>query len=141
MKNRVKDLLAYVEGTKSILEGKCEGACTANALLNLDAMEKLIIELRDSPREVNKNYSGDLEFHVDLPSGEVNIYETVDDAAPDVLITALTRGECTLDVVVFSKAGARAYGGDDAVDEYKEDPEASVFDRFEITVNNLGRVP
>lgn len=32
-------------------------------------------------------------------------------------------------------------GGDDAVERYNEDPEASVFERFEINVNAVGRVP
>lgn len=54
---------------------------------------------------------------------------------------AIGRGKSTLDVIVYSEEGAMAHGGDDAVREYLEDPEASVFERIEIKVNNLGRVP
>ncbi len=31
-------------------------------------------------------------------------------------------------------------GGEDAVERYLEDPDASVFERYEIRVNNVGRV-
>ena len=54
---------------------------------------------------------------------------------------AMSRGEATLDVLIWDAAGALTYGGDDAVERYSEDPEASVFERFEIKVNCAGRVP
>lgn len=54
---------------------------------------------------------------------------------------AISRGRTVLDVCIWSEDGARSYGGDDAVAAYREDPEASVFERFEIAVNACGRVP
>ncbi len=57
------------------------------------------------------------------------------------VLAAKTHGPVNLDVVVFDEEAARAYGGDEAVKQYHEDPEASVFERFEIRVNNIGRVP
>lgn len=143
MKNRdLKNLLAYVQGSKGILEGKCEGASVTNALLNLDAMEVILKEMRDSPREpVNADYSGDVEYHVDLTDSVTDRYEHMEDAAGTAVMVALHKGEATIDVVVFNKGGAWKYGGDDAVEEFLEDPEASVFNRIELKVNMLGRVP
>ena len=54
---------------------------------------------------------------------------------------AASTGSANLDVLIHSTFGAKFYGGSDAVDQYKEDPEASVFERFEIRVNAVGRVP
>ena len=54
---------------------------------------------------------------------------------------ALQRGRATHDVIIHSRKGARWYGGDEAVEMYDEDPEASVFERIEVRANNLGRVP
>lgn len=139
---RIKDLLCYIQGSKDILEGKCEGACVTNALLNLDAMETLLKELRDSPREqVDNTYSGDLEYHVDVSSGITERYEHFDDAAVAAMVVATTRGESKIDVVVWNEDGARKFGGDDAVEQYLEDPDTSVFERLQVRVNNQGRVP
>jgi len=142
MDQRIKELLNYIQGSKDILEGKCAGACVTNALLNLDAMETLVKELRDSPREQpDDSYSGDLEYHVDTMNDGVSIFENFDDAAVAAMTIAATRGESQIDVVVWSEDGARKFGGDDAVEQYHEDPEASVFERLQVRVNNQGRVP
>lgn len=142
MEQRIKELLNYIQGSKDILEGKCEGACVTNALLNLDAMEGLVKELRDSPREQpDDSYSGDLEYHVDSVDGEVSIFENFDDAGAAAIVRAAHCGEATIDVVVWSEEGARKFGGDDAVEQYHEDPDASVFERLQVKVNNWGRVP
>ena len=54
---------------------------------------------------------------------------------------ALTHGKpVALDVVVWSEDGARAYGGEDAVAVYREDPEASVHDRIVVTATSQGRI-
>jgi len=52
-----------------------------------------------------------------------------------------TGGPVTLDVIVWSEAGARAYGGDAAAAVYAEDPDASVHDRIVISAFPQGRVP
>lgn len=84
------------------------------------------------------NRHKDVEYAV---SGrEEKVFKDFEKAAVAALTEAMLRGEAVFDVLVYSKAGARFVGGDDAVEQYKEDPEASVFDRFEITVNNVGRV-
>lgn len=83
----------------------------------------------------------DVEYAVEDGSGQERIFKTFDEAAGFVLTMAVSSGESTLDVLVWSEEGAEWYGGSDAVDAYNEDPEASVFERYEITVNAVGRVP
>ena len=82
----------------------------------------------------------DVEFFVTTGRWE-GYYKTFLEAAGHALNGGIANGHVTLDVIVHSRAGARWLGGDDAVERYDEDPEASVFDRFEIKVNSVGRVP
>jgi len=82
----------------------------------------------------------DVEFAVDDAEGRERIFRTFDEAAGFAVGMAASQGETHIDVLIWSKAGARFYGGDEAVDWYEEDPEASVFERLEITVNNVGRI-
>jgi len=85
----------------------------------------------------------DVEFQV--YSGENDpreeMFKEADKAFAAVGFRCVTSGEATLDVIVWSRAGARWYGGDSAVEQYDEDPEASIFERFEFRCNALGRVP
>jgi hypothetical protein len=83
----------------------------------------------------------DVEYAVEDASGQERIFKTFDEAAGFALGMAISRGESVIDVLIWSKAGARWYGGEDAVERYNEDPDASVFERFEIRVNAVGRVP
>jgi hypothetical protein len=83
----------------------------------------------------------DVEYSVQDGSDKERIFKTFDEAASFALSMAIARGEADLDVLIYSTWGAKFYGGSDAVDQYKEDPEASVFERFNITVNNAGRIP
>jgi len=82
----------------------------------------------------------DVEYHVG-GFGPTKVFKTFDEAAGMALARAISGGETVLDVVIWTRAGAKFYGGDDAVDQYNEDPEASVFERLEIRVNAAGRVP
>lgn len=83
----------------------------------------------------------DVEYAVDDASGQQRTFKTFDDAAGFAVAVAATAiAHVNLDVLIWSKAGARFYGGDDAVEQYKEDPEASVFERLEIRVNFIGKV-
>lgn len=82
----------------------------------------------------------DVEYHVEASGSRVQVFKLYSEAATFAFTVASSRGYANLDVVIWSKAGARFYGGDDAVEQYEEDPEVSVFDRFEIKVNNVGRV-
>ena len=83
----------------------------------------------------------DVDYSVLDGSDKERIFGSFDEAAGFALGMAIARGEADLDVLIWSESGARFYGGDDAVDQFDEDPEASVFERFEITVNNAGRIP
>jgi hypothetical protein len=83
----------------------------------------------------------DVDYAVDDASGKEHIFKTWDEAASFALGMAASTGSANLDVLIHSTFGAKFYGGSDAVDQYKEDPEASVFERFEIRVNAVGRVP
>ncbi len=86
----------------------------------------------------------DLEFHVDVLTSvrPAKVFDGFDDAVGFAVIQALSTGmKATVDVIVWSESGARVWGGDDAVEQYREDPDASVFERIEISANSLGRVP
>lgn len=82
----------------------------------------------------------DVEFAVDDDSGQQRTFRDFDEAAGFAVAMGATGRDVYLDVLIWSKAGARFYGGDDAVEQYEEDPEASVFERLEIRVNPIGRV-
>jgi len=83
----------------------------------------------------------DVEFSVSWGHHEERVYKSPKEATSAVVVGCMSRGEATLDILVYSEAGARSYGGDDAVEQYREDPEASVFERFEFKCNAVGRVP
>lgn len=83
----------------------------------------------------------DVDFAVDDASGQERIFKTFDEAAGFALSLAASDGRThNLDVLIWSKSGARFYGGDDGVEQYNEDPEASVFERIEVKANAVGRV-
>ena len=82
----------------------------------------------------------DVEFSVEDGGGKERIFKTFDEAAGFAVSMASTGTESNLDVLVWSEEGAEAYAGDDGVERYQEDPEASVFERLEISVNYVGRV-
>ena len=83
----------------------------------------------------------DVEYAVDDASGQERIFKDPKEAQVFAFGIAVARGEANLDVLVWSEGGALSYGGSDAVESYREDPEASVFERFEIRINCAGRVP
>jgi len=81
----------------------------------------------------------DVEFVVETPIKglDEHVFKTFNEAAGHAVAT----GERSyLDVLIYSRAGARWWGGDDAVERYDEDPDASAFERFEIRSNLVGRV-
>lgn len=88
----------------------------------------------------HKKSHKDVEFAVNDASGRQRTFKRFDEAAGFAVAVAASRGEADLDVLIHSVAGARWYGGDHAVSEYKSDPDASVSDRIEIRVNHVGRV-
>lgn len=83
----------------------------------------------------------DVEFSVEDGQGRERIFKTFDEAAGFAVSMAATgRPDVYLDVLVWSRAGAKAYGGDWGVEQYDEDPEASVFERLVIQADNQGRI-
>lgn len=89
-----------------------------------------------------KDRHADVEYAVDDMGGKERTFKTFDEAAGFAVSVGTAGGRpVNLDVLIWSEDGAEWYGGDDAVEQYNEDPEASVFERFEIRVNPVGRVP
>jgi hypothetical protein len=85
----------------------------------------------------------DVDFDVDdaHAGSRSKSFKRFDEAAAHAVVIGVSTGKATIDVVVHSEAGARWLGGADGVAQYREDPEASVFERIEIKVKSLGRVP
>ena len=83
----------------------------------------------------------DVEYAVDDFSGNERIFKKFDEAAGFAIAKAASRGEdVNLDVLVWSRAGAKWYQGDDGAEVYDEDPDASVFERIIVRANSIGRV-
>ncbi|HSX22535.1 MAG TPA: hypothetical protein VLE97_07165 [Gaiellaceae bacterium] len=84
----------------------------------------------------------DVEYMVDDASGRPRYFKSSNEAAGFAISIAMSRGqEVNIDVLVHSSAGARWYrGSSDGVDEYNEDPEASVFDRIVVRAESQGRI-
>ena len=84
----------------------------------------------------------DVQYEVYEASGRfAHHFDTFDEAAGYAVVESSSQGVVIpVDVLVFSKAGARFYGGDDAVEQYEEDPEASIFERIEIKATYRGRI-
>lgn len=83
----------------------------------------------------------DVEYAVDDAQGRERTFKTFDEAAGFAVAMASSGGVVHLDILIWSEEGAYWYGGDDAVEQYNEDPEASVFERLEVSAESVGRVP
>jgi hypothetical protein len=83
----------------------------------------------------------DVEFAVDDFQDNERIFKDFEEAAGFAVTKALSSGRLVeLDVLVHSRAGAKALEGDDGVERYDEDPEASVFERIVVRADSQGRV-
>lgn len=83
-----------------------------------------------------------VDFTVDDPNRTEHVFHTFDEAASFAVGLARSNGSRVhLNVIVYSPAGARWWGGDDAVAAWNDDPDASVFERIEVRADSLGRVP
>ena len=82
----------------------------------------------------------EVEYVVEADRAE-RAYPTFDEALIYAFSVAMSAGQTRIDVLVYGEQGAEAFGGRSAVEEYRENPEASVFRRFEIEVRDLGQVP
>ena len=92
------------------------------------------------PNIVEGRRNEGLEYMVSADGRDAFYTPAGDKAILQAFHWALSSGSATLDTLVSSKAGARAHGGDAAVEQYLEDPQASVFERVEIKVNYVGKV-
>lgn len=79
----------------------------------------------------------DIEYHVGN-----EVFSEQDEAMAVAVIQSISKGgaKVNLDVVIFSEKGAQEFGGDCAVDVYREDPEASVHERVVVKAESTGRI-
>lgn len=88
-----------------------------------------------------KKMHKDLEFAVNDASGRQRTFKKFDEACGfAVSLAASDGGEHNIDVLAYSEAAARFWGGDDAVEVYREDPEASVHERIVVRADAKGRI-
>ena len=81
------------------------------------------------------------EFAVDGADGKQRTFKTFAEALEFAVVRAASDGNAhNVDVLLYSPAAARWWGGDDAVEQYREDPDASVSDRVVIRAEFKGRV-
>lgn len=85
----------------------------------------------------------DVEYHIDEIGGGTFITHSFDKASAYAVRQSIDLGEkwTNVDVVVWSEAGAKWWGGDEGVRRYHEDPEASVFDRLVVKAQSQGMIP
>jgi hypothetical protein len=87
----------------------------------------------------------DVEFVVEGYGGKgskTSVFSSFDNAAGYAVAGAASTGiKHHIDVIVWSKAGARWYGGDDAAEMYEDDPDASIFERLTVDVSDEGKIP
>lgn len=81
-----------------------------------------------------------VEFHVQPYQSKTKVFRTWNEAAGFAVEMAFSKGTTTIDVVIFTEAGARWWMGEDGVEQYREDPEASVFNRYTVEASDWGRV-
>lgn len=82
----------------------------------------------------------DVEFQIDTPSGESRYFKHFNEAAAFAVTHAASGRPVELDVLIHSRAGAKWWGGDYAVKQYNDDPDASVSERLVISVDARGRI-
>lgn len=83
----------------------------------------------------------DLEFAVNDAGGRQRIFSTFEEAAGFAVSIAASNGsEVNIDVLCGSKQAAKKWGGDGMVEQYEEDPDASVTDRVTIRAEHVGRI-
>lgn len=83
----------------------------------------------------------DVEFHVE-GARKNKIFGKWSDAVENAVMFSLSEGgEVLIDVVVWSKSGARWWMGEEGAEMYEADPEASVFQRINIEAVDGGTVP
>ncbi len=80
-------------------------------------------------------------YAVNTASGNEQTFPSFDKAAGFAVSLAASNGKpIHLDILVYSKAGAKMIMGDEGVERYEEDPDASVFERIIIKAEAVGHV-
>ena len=84
----------------------------------------------------------DLEFHVsDEQSTASTIFHNFDKACGFAVARCCNAGVTVhVDVVTWTRAAARKWGGEHGEETYDADPEASVHERVVVKAESLGRV-
>jgi len=85
----------------------------------------------------------DVEFHIERPDGGFgsHTFHKFEHAAVSAIAQSASSGKpITIDVVVYSRAGANAWQGPHGVEVYNEDPDASVHERIIVRAESLGRI-
>jgi hypothetical protein len=83
----------------------------------------------------------DLEFEVGKEGEKGQIFKDFAEACAHAISMACSDGEeRVIDVLCWSKGAAKVWGGDYAVEQYMEDPEASVTERIVIKAESQGRI-
>lgn len=84
----------------------------------------------------------DVVFEVSAGEARTRVKHKWDEAVVEAFALSASRGgaEAVIDVLVHSEAGARAWLGEHGVEMYREDPEASVFQRFSVRAQDKGRI-
>lgn len=90
--------------------------------------------------EVNWGEDGHGDRIDDLRRGQPT-FNDFDRAASVAVGASVTRGEpVATSVLIYSRSGARWWGGDYAVEEYDADPDASASDRIVVRAESTGRI-
>ncbi len=85
--------------------------------------------------------SKDLEFAIDDAGGRQRVFGDFNEAAAFAVVLSSSNGRpVNLDVLIHSRLAAKIWGGDDALEQYEDDPDASVSERFIIRAESVGRI-
>jgi hypothetical protein len=85
----------------------------------------------------------DLEFHVaveGMPGTEKYLTDFDQACAYAVSRSVSTGQNVVIDVITWTRGGAKKWGGDAAVEIYNEDPDSSVHERIVIKAKSQGPV-
>jgi hypothetical protein len=83
-----------------------------------------------------------VEFSVDDGGGRERIFHAFDEAVGFAVSLAASDGNPrNVDVLIYGESGARWWGGEEGVESYLEDPDASVSERIVIRAESVGRIP
>lgn len=87
-----------------------------------------------------KNTHKDVEFFTTI-FGKDHVYNKFSEAVAYAVTASTSTGHpIFVDVIVYSRAGARWWAGDYGVEEYENDPDGTIHERIEIRAESQGRI-